>query len=82
MLHIGRIDCQYTIRNTHHSKFQKTQIENKQLHIEFHSFIENLDDKQSANDEYNITNFIEYLNKQNKKSLIKILVNQYYSQIK
>ena len=26
MLHIGRIDCQYTIRNTHHSKFQKTQI--------------------------------------------------------
>nr|WP_262911384.1 TolC family protein [Bacteroides caecigallinarum] len=24
MLHIGRIDCQYTIRNTHHSKFQKT----------------------------------------------------------
>ena len=25
MLHIGRIDCQYTIRNTHHSKFQKTR---------------------------------------------------------
>ena len=24
MLHIGRIDCQYTIRNTHHSKFRKT----------------------------------------------------------
>ena len=26
MLHIGRIDCQYTIRNTHHSKFRKTHL--------------------------------------------------------
>ena len=26
LLHIGRIDCQYTIRNTHHSKFQKTHF--------------------------------------------------------
>lgn len=58
------------------------KIENIKLHREFVSFIANLDDKQSANDEYNITNFIEYLNKKNKKSLIKILINQYYSQIK